>query len=201
MDSTESIRAKLETILTTTPAVVAARTDMTAAIESERAAFVALIEAAILAVKPALPAITQKPKVASRIYWVDNACTAETVTRAEWRGVCVTDSSWGPTEKDGRGNSGSYEGTDVFLTANGLIELTYEGHWSRWQGAATEWSAMQRPLTVPEFVVEYENAAARLVSHLADALARQAGDGMAKRAAQARATAEKFAALTCLLRK
>ncbi len=203
----EQIQGGIEQLRDLVPGVAKAKEDLDAAIGSRRAAEASLVTTMIEAVKPALRAMATRPRVSQRVFWV-NASTEEEVTRAAWAGVLVTGDpdqrAAGPDEDYPRANSGAYEGAEVFLTSDGLIELSYKGHWSRWQGASSQWEATETRLTAAEFVAQYstpsQSAAEIMLAHLAKALKAQSEGGMVKQTAKAQATAAKFVSMEVLLR-
>ncbi len=146
-----SIEDTLAGLAQVLPTVLAEDAEALAARERETAAAAVLLERFVAMVKPAVRALGSRPRISQRIFWVD-CCQEEKVTRAPWRGVLLSPGSAGPEEDHPRANAGEYEGVELWLREDGtLIELTYSGSWSRWQGASSSWEAEER---------EYSSAAA-----------------------------------------
>lgn len=116
--------------------------DLTSAREAARKAKHDAIAAILDILRPAWELITRRPRIAEgsgndplRTY------ADEGKTLADWRGVRIAGD--GP-EKDGKRDDtrGSTSGTALYWCDNGTFRtLTYDGHWSRWQGEGSSWTA------------------------------------------------------------
>jgi len=97
---------------------------------------------------------------------------------------------------DESGNRGTYGGYQLYLTAQGYVELTREGTWSVWQGEWARYDATPAPLTGTAVAAQYDvdEVIAALAAAVEDAHAAKPDAG-----AHAR-RAERFRTLTALLR-
>lgn len=186
-------------LASTATAVGAQHTAMTAAIDSERAAEAALLEAAIDAVRPALRALSSR--LQSRYYCTSGANGCNPVERADHftdRGLVLVD-DYG-SQKDRTGNRGDYRGTRLVVLSDGqLARLERGGSWSHWQGEDNEFDVTLTLVTPLQAVKQY--ALADILASLRDALQRQLDGAAPKRTAAAQARAEKLTAIAALARK
>jgi len=98
------------------------------------------LESFLRVIKPALPGLVGRVYSSERTFWPDSTCPETEHEVFPWRGLRIAGD--GPEDLYPRGNSGNVGGTALFATSDGgLIELTYEGSWSRWQGASQGWKA------------------------------------------------------------
>lgn len=168
------------------------------AIETEHDAAAELLRRVLATVKPALRAIASRPVIRYRVWWPDSVSTADETTRATWAGRRV--SGDGVEEDHPRANEGSYEGSSLYLRADGeFVRLSYSGSWSRWQGASSEWSADEATLSIEEVARRYK--VADIVEGLTDALERYVKGHAMDRAKQARERADKLRAVAQLIGK
>lgn len=145
--------------------------------------------------KPALKALSTRPKVSSTTTW-HNVETHTEKTFAGWAGLRLAGD--GADEDFPRDNSGSYEGCDLFLLPDGTWkELVYTGSWSRWQGAGSHWEAEERERSTAQVVAKYDvdDLVTELVAAIDKAKGTRAGSTKA-----ALARAEKFRGLAVLLK-
>lgn len=172
-----------------------------AAVAAEEEADAALLTALVETVRPALRALSSRPLIASRTWWVDNISTDTETRRAEWRGLymrAVSDSPSGPAQDYPRANSGAFVGRDLFLREDGTwVRLTYAGSWSKWQGSSDEWEAEEQVLTALEVAQEYK--VADIVESVRAALQAQLDGAKGSRTKAARERAARVAALAALV--
>jgi hypothetical protein len=194
----------VEAIATVAPVVAAEYEAARAAKEAELAAEAALMKQVYLLAKPALRALSRRPRVRETTVWVDNVSTHTTFSLAPWSGLWV--SGGGVSEDHSRANAGAYEGEALYLLTTGeVVALRYSGHWSRWQGADRQWESTEERL--PGLTTE-EGALAlarrmnveELVGRIAKALKDAAGSRTSAIAAS-KARLAKLEAVTALLKK
>lgn len=168
-----------------------------AAIAERDAAEANLLEALIERIRPALRALSSRIQSRERTWWPDNASTATETDHFSERGLCV---AGGGVKRDHpRANAGSYEGTDLWLLTEGrFAEVTYSGHWSRWQGAASAWEASLTSRTTAQIAHDYD--VDEIVATISEALDKATGS-REKTTTKARERAEQIRAVTTLLRK
>lgn len=178
-----------------TPIVTEVHGDMTAAIVSERDAEGEVLTKVIEKVKPALRAICGRVVLNERTFWVNVLIERE--TGKTMRGLHL-DGSESEEEDYPRGNQGNYEGCGLFLRDDGqLVEVTWTGHWTRWQGRSSAFEAEVTVVTPREAMDDWKLSAC--VESIAKAL-EQVNTGNAKVVTQkARERAEKLAAVAKLL--
>jgi hypothetical protein len=169
-----------------------------AAIDAERTAEAQVLEAAIAHAKPALRAVCGKVRVYERHYWVNSVQTETDTTDHEVPGLLLAGN--GTAQEDHpRSNGGAYEGCGLWLLRDGtLAELTYAGHWSRWQGSASEWTADLARVTPREAMDSWELA--ECLGALKTALERVVNGKAPEKTKAARERAEKLAALAALVK-
>ena len=195
----QEINQTLETISKLVPTVSTEHEAFVQAIEEETSAEAALLERVVAEVRPALRALSSRIKVGYRMWWVDCTTDDET-TYSETRGVCLgdDDNRPGPYRRGSRGNDGPYEGSDLFLTSEGTwLELTYDGHWSKWQGSSQQWEAREETLTLDEVAERYDVPS--LLRRLAARLEAQAKGSLGKRTEAARKRAAVIQGLVAVL--
>jgi hypothetical protein len=112
---------------------------------------IAAITAVIEKVRPALRSIAGRMKVSYHSWWVGNTHTDNEVEYYHTKGVRLVD---GHTyQKDSTGNSGSVEGTNVYLLVDGsFAKFEYSGYWSSWQGSSDKWEAEVTEISIEEYV-------------------------------------------------
>lgn len=195
-----NLEADLSKLASTISTVVAANSEADQAHADKLAAHVALVTRILKMAQPAVRALGTRPKLADT-YIVEGGTITDQY--AVWRGVILTcpPNRVGPSRKVTKldDTKGAYEGAAVFLRDDGaLVELSYEGAWSSWQGTRCEWMAIAREITVDEFCRDWPAAEpTKLVAQLL-ALADAAGD-RTKAIAKARARMDKFRAVLALL--
>jgi len=199
MTDTDTLEADLSKLAAAISTVVAVNVEADQAHAEKLAAQVALVARILEMARPAARALGTRPKLADT-FIVEGGTIVD--QHAIWRGVILTcePRGAGPSRKSTPSdNEGMYEGADVFLRDDGaLVELSYEGSWSRWQGTRCEWRGTPREITVEEFCRDWTAAdPAKLVAQLL-ALADAAGD-RTKAIAKARARMDKFRAVLALL--
>jgi hypothetical protein len=200
MTDTDTLEADLSKLAATISTVVTTHSEAEAAHADKLSAQAALVARILEIARPAARALGTRPKIADT-YIVDGGMITD--QHAIWRGVILTcdPRQIGPSRKTIKRDDtqGVYEGVDVFLRDDGaLVELSYEGSWSLWQGTRCEWRATEHEITVEEFCRDWTAAdPAKLVAQLL-ALAEAAGD-RTKAIAKARARMDKFRAVLALL--
>jgi len=161
-----------------------------------RSAETKLLSTLVELTQPALRALSSRPVVSSATTW-HGAETDTVITRADWRGLYLGNGRVGPEQDHPRDNAGLYEGTDLFLRDDGqFVELTYEGRWSRWQGAGEHWTAHELLRSPEQVAAEYD------VDSLAESLSAAVQKALGTRTKSAKAATEranKLKALTVLL--
>jgi hypothetical protein len=104
-----------------------------------------ILSIAIQKVKPILSAVGTRPVIAYRVQHhadVNYDGGRYDGDRYKYRCVCLSNGDFGPDKDFVRANSGRYEGKDLALRSDGqLIELSYSGTWSRWQGSSYGYTA------------------------------------------------------------
>lgn len=112
-----------------------------------------LLERVIEMAKPALKAVGTRPQIAYHISHhadVNYYGGVQTEERYAARCVPLSADKFGPEEDCPRANEGRYEGRVFAVRDDGvLVQLTYSGDWSRWQGSSFGYTAD---------VQEYRNA-------------------------------------------
>jgi hypothetical protein len=195
--------AIVETIATVAPIVAAEYEAARAAKEAELSAEAALMKQVYALAKPALRALSRRPRTSETTAWVDNAVPRTTFTLAPWSGLLV---AGGVVEANAGANAGAYEGEALYLLPTGeVVVVRYSGHWSRWQGASRRWESTEERL--PGLTTE-EGALAlarrmdveALVERIAKALKDAAGAKTGAIAAS-KARLAKLEAVTALLTK
>lgn len=180
------------------PIVAAQAEEQSAAIDSERDAETAVLEAVIAAARPALKAISYRIKVGNRMWWPNNVQAAEADEYHSVRGIRIAGS--GPSRDFPQSDSGEYEGTALYLMSDGtLAQLTYTGTWSRWQGASQEWTASIRPVTPRQAMNRWDLG--DCVESLRAALQKQLDGGAKKQTQAAKERAERLTAIAQLIKK
>jgi len=104
----------------------------------------AYLEQVIQIVKFALKAIGTRPAISRQVRnYADINGSDDDEALYDYRCVCLSSTSAGPYENNPRQNQGSYRGVDLLLREDGkMIQMTYEGGWSRWQGSSWGWEAV-----------------------------------------------------------
>jgi hypothetical protein len=185
---------------TITP-LVAAHAASEAAKADELAAQISLVTRILEIARPAARALGTRPSICDQFVVSGGGDSKE--ARAPWRGIVLSCKSRqiGPSRKKTSvdANDGDYEGEDVFLREDGkLVELSYKGSWSNWQGAHCAWHSVERVISVEEFCRDWDCAApALLVDHL-QTLANEAGD-RDKATTKSQERASKYRAILALL--
>lgn len=170
------------------------------AAEAELAAKSELLSNVIQLVKPALRAIGTKPQLSRR--WVGRR---DDVTRYTKRCVALScDQPMVGPERDSDNYSdtrGGFEGQDLLLREDGaIVELTYTGSWSNWQGETSSWTAtVKEYASVEEAMADGWDNVELYVSCIVDAVAAAKGS-REKSTKKAIERAEKLAALAALLK-
>jgi len=149
------------------------RVEASGAIAAARQAQADVLEAILETFRPARGALSCQIQLSS-----------DGEVEAEWHGIplsCEPDDV-GPAQEWTNQNEGKYEGSDLFYASAGegltLIEVTYSGHWSRWQGASCDWTATVRTLSAYEAVCEWpflrrpDELVERLIGECQEAVAR-----------------------------
>lgn len=169
---------------------------LTSAITDRQKAEASLLARVVEALTPALPALVSPIRTSERTYWPTSATTATVYDTHDARGIRVDGD--GPEQDHPSANEGQYEGKALYLMESGTFAvLRYEGHWSRWQGATSEWEAEVVPLTVEEVPANGWDVD-EVVKALAASLASHVGK-RTKTTQKARERADKLAALARLL--
>lgn len=165
-----------------------------AAKAAELAAEEKLLESVVEMVRPALRALSTRPRVSYTCrYCDDQAYTSEAVTRAEWAGVWVAGTS-GPDRDEPRDNAGAFEGWDLFLRPDGSwVRLGYSGRWSRWQGSTTSWESEEQDLDLANVAKRYD------VDEIVEALKQALTKASGTRAKVTKAAAERTSKLTAVV--
>lgn len=175
------------------------------ALAKSQAAGATLLEAVIKAALPALKAIGTRPERAYQVTGSGEPGKERSKT-THYPHRCLAlnceQKNMGPNRDAPRDNQGEWEGQDFMLREDGvLIEMTYGGTWSRWQGSSWEWEA--------RVIKEYPDAATAIkdgwgdvdyyVERIAQALA--SAEGTRKEpTAKALAQAERMAAVAKLVK-
>ncbi len=181
------------------PQIVADHAVADAAHEDLIAAEAALLDRLAALVRPAIPAVGDRPVTLAASSDGKDGCNPWSNTaRAPWRGIsAASDAKPGPTrDKRGDDNTGTYGSCDLFLRADGTwCELTYEGTWSNWQGALSSWLATEKVLTSAEVAREYD--VDEIVGRLCQVMT--AAGSRAKATAKAKDRADQLRAVVVLL--
>ena len=156
-----------------------------------------LLSALVAKVLPALPAICSRVK-SRHASWVASSRPSE-IEYHDWRGLRVSGDgpSQGGDRRDGAG--GPYEGEDLYLLSDGTFaEVTWGGHWSRWDKSCDELTSSVVRLDGTEHVAAHYEVEP-IVSALSAALDKANGS-REKVTKAARERAEKMRSLTSLLK-
>lgn len=196
----DNIETLIETISTLAPQVAAQTDELHSAIAAERAAEAALLEAAIAAAKPALRALGSRVK--SRDYESRNDHLSDgEVEYHEGRYVPLTDDTFCPkrikVDSDSRGRYGASD-VGVRVSDGALVLVQYSGHWSQWVSESTE--LLSEISETDAATVARERHVPDLIEQLAKLLRAHAEGRAPERAQQARARAERLAAIAALAR-
>lgn len=196
----EAERAFMPTIQELAAKAASIQQDLDSSIQEANEAEANAITAVIALVKPALRSISCRAKTHYRSWWVGNTHTDKEEEYHPTRVVKLVD---GMTHrKDGSGNSGSTEGTNVYLTVDGkLLKFEYEGHWSSWQGSTDEWNAEVTEITVGEAVKQFKLDAEEVMKVLSGKLEEVINGKATEKAKANRTKAEKLKAIMTLMRK
>ena len=157
-----------------------------AARKAEMEAEANVLDAAVVAVKPALPAL------AGRILqrrWATGQNTdkaREGATYHPQRGLRV---AGGPAEKDApRDTAGSYEGAGLYLLTDGTFAaVAWTGEWSRWQGAGDTVEGAATPIASPLEVLMAGWKLDEILASISTALVKHSANKPATKAMQERA--------------
>lgn len=127
------------------------------------AAEVVAINQIVETVRPGLRSVCGRFRLEESVWWVGNTHTDSNTTRSAVSGLFIArddDDRAGPAErKYSDGNTGYYDGSDVFLCAHGsgFYKVKYQGNWSRWQGSSSEWKAELTHMTVEQAVETFKH--------------------------------------------
>lgn len=180
--------------------VAAQHSELVDAVAAERAANVALLDAVVERIRPALRALASRIKTGERTWWIGTTHTDTECTWSSDRGLYVGAADVGPERSNpGRDqNRGGYRGFDLFLTSDGRwLELAYTGGWSIWQGEETEWTAAET--YVDTATVERDWGGTDVIPRIVAALQSHADGKAPERAKAARERAERIAAVARLI--
>jgi len=168
-----------------------------AAIAARDAAEAKVLDAVVAAVRPALRAVASRIPTSGKHYWVTSTETDEDASYSDAHGLLVAGHSK-PERDHPRANAGAFEGAALYLLPDGTwLELTFDGRWTKWQGATTEWTSTPATLTTAEVVDQYSFES--IVPRIQEAVTKAAGSReKATRAALERA--EKLGAIAALLK-
>jgi hypothetical protein len=136
--------------------VQADHADYLLAREREREAEVALLQATIETVRPALPGMSQCIRRRSASTSGRNGCNPvdETADFDDEIGVLLVDRY--DRDRDETGSRGTYGGDRLYLLDDGrLADVERTGSWSHWQGEWSSWEAALSPMTTAEAVSAY----------------------------------------------
>jgi len=200
---TESV---LNEINNAAPMVAEQHCEHVTAVAEQAAAEVELLTAVIEKVRPALPALGSRVKVA---YYAEVEGPGREEKYADWQGLYInrTGDRVGPVmegAKHGR-NRGPYVGVDYFLITRGtdflpvgqFAEVSYSGNWTCWQNEADRWQAEVKLISPAEALETL--SLSTVLSELSTALIAQLQGKKPERIKQARETAERLRALVTLL--
>lgn len=202
----ENINKAVETIAKIASSVADRHEALAVAIAREKTAKIQLVERVIEIAKPALRALSSRILKSCVTRWHDNAYTDDTKTYYEVRGLCLYDTDGGPTEAchraHPRADSGGYEGWTLYLLSDGrLAEASYDGHWSKWQGATSELEVKLHIYeSVTDCFVDGHDYIDNIVPPLAEALTQQAQGKMSERTKAAEERTAKLDAVVKLLK-
>ncbi len=183
-------------IETLAPQAGAIHGQMVAAIDAERSAEAQVLARAIDLARPALRSVCSRLLLGVSTQWHDNAYTQDTNAYSKTRTVRLAGDD-GPSRDHPRDTAGRYEGCSLHLCSDGILyEVTYVGHWSKWQGTGSAWQACLREVTPREAMDDWELSDCLAV--LRDALQSVVQGKAPERANAARARAERLAALCTL---
>lgn len=200
-DTTLTTDDTIQKIAQQAPAVADEHAALEAAAAESDTAEAALLASVIEAVRPALRALASRVLVGEVTHGAGSHLCRTSKTYASWRGVLVAGDDEAEDD-DSRQNDGAYEGTGLYLDTEGILrEVSWSGHWSRWQGSTRRAEGAERRVTPYSVVQEWQaGTVATIVESLSRALAAQNGTrGKATKAATERAS--RFRALAALLGK
>ncbi len=189
------IQIELETKAREVEATAAA---LAAAIAEENAAGAALLDIAIEKIRRALPALASRVQIGDTYRSGGMGQGPEPV--AAWRGLCVDDTSPGPSSERGgrRDTRGTFGGDNLFLTSDGRwIRLDYAGAWSAWEGSECSWEATETVLSTAEVAARYEIYG--IIAAIIARLDAYASGNASRRAAEASARAVQLRAVLALV--
>ena len=135
------------------------------------AAEVVAINQIVETVRPGLRSVCGRFRLGESVWWIGNTHTESKTKRSDVSGLFIArddDDRAGPAErKHSDGNTGYYEGLDVFLCAHGsgFYRVNYKGDWSRWQGSSSEWTTELTHMTVDQAVETFKHITVESVSH------------------------------------
>lgn len=118
----------------------------------------------------------------------------ETRTYSDWHGILV---AGGREEDYPQANEGAYEGSSLYLTADGTFrEIAWGGEWSRWQGSGAR---IEGTVSAPDIAtVAREWNVEEIVRNLEKALTKRLA-GLPAKTKASRDRAARFSALASLL--
>ncbi len=168
--------------------------ELASAIDAERSAEAAVLDAVIAAAKPGLRAVCSRML---KSYAVLTDEGDERKTRFAEKGLLL-DGSGAQSRGERGATRGPYSGEDLYLLDDGrLARVTYLGGWSRWQGESSSWEAEMKILTTRDAMNAW--ALDKLIAEIVKAFdAALAGDAT-KRSAAARERAAKLRAIAELV--
>jgi len=198
METQNEVTSETLTTLATTAATVATEhQEYQAALATQNEAEAALLERIIETVKPALRALASGIVQSYGETAGRNGCNP--VSEREYfsaRGVCLVDAY--TSTKDATGNEGSWEGSRLYLLADGaLAETDRTGTWSQWQGSWDRYTATLKTVDAGYAVRTYHLT--DMIEAINTKLAEQIKGSKAKRTKAATERASKLAALTTLV--
>ena len=182
---------KIEAISKAATAVAADYEANQAAIGLERDTEAAVLELAIKAALPGLKAVAGRVQTKCTTRW-HNGYSSDVKEKSTDRFIALAGD--GATADHPRDDRGGYEGYRLLLSAVGrLFEVTYTGHWSRWQGEGGSLETEWKELTPRQAMDVYD------LEDLVDAITK-AVQGVASRAEKTKAALERADRLQAILK-
>lgn len=146
----EECVAKLGSLAAEVGAVYDAQQSARAA-ESEAEA--AVLSMALDAARLGLRAVCGRLLLGERTWWRTSVETESEETFSEWRGAVLLGKD--RARDNPRADSGAVTGWHLVLRDDGhLLRVTYQGTWTKWQGASSGWTSTVEALTPRQAVDE-----------------------------------------------
>lgn len=195
------MKEQIEKIVSSVPEIVQNFESSEVAQHAQRAAEIALLTRILEIVRPAVRALGTRPTVRYQLTNHGDVNYGGGIVRIDEphreRVLPLNCNRIAPSEDAPRANSGSYEGVDYGLEADGtIVKFVWSGSWSRWQGSTDEFEAEIFYTDVPK-LLENESLNS-IIEHIEHAVSKAGNRENATKKAIERA--DKIAAILELVK-